>query len=458
MTLLEFIDEFIFRAVEAMTILLFNMFFLERKNFLKDNKFKSLFFIVFFALFSYWATKYIPKGLHTVVHMVMQTVLISYILQSNIYSVAVSTALYNIMAVSVEVIVLSVMIAITGINIIGFNNSYEIKFYGLLTIRVILLGIIYILYKKNIKIFKFNIMRKEYSSITIALFNVSIMIPVIIASVYFVPDKNNSLIYTIFILLIFLLTIILNMLDFKEREKMLKIKHKFEAQDDYVKNMETVIDIIRREKHDFVNHLNTILAICALKKPDSLEKIKEYIAKLTNSLVSSYQFYNTGNDYIDGLLAVKSNYAFENGIKMNVCFEAPLSIVDSDSSDLISIFGNLIDNAFEAMSSLSKSEDKKLTLRTYTSDGKYHVSISNNGPAISEIDLPKIFDNGYSTKTEGQKERGYGLYITRQLVKRNSGNIDVYSTDGKTEFILDFSLKSEEIKQSNKEFTTTPEA
>ncbi|MDF2522870.1 MAG: hypothetical protein K0R31_511 [Clostridiales bacterium] len=456
MAILEIINEFGFRIIEALTILLFSMFVLERKNFLKESKIKSLIFITFYTIFSYWATTYIPKGLHTVVHMLVLVLIISFILRSHFYSVSVAIAINGIIIVIIEIVVLSIVMAITQTNMTTFINTPEVKFYGLFFSRGIHLGLISALYLKNIKFFRFDILKKEYSSVTFVFFNISIMVPIIIASVNFVPGKNNSSIYTILILLIFLLTIILNMIDLKEREKMLKIKNKFEVQEDYVKNMETVINIIRREKHDFANHLNTILALCTLNKPDSLYKIKEYIINLSDSLGSSYHFYNTGNDYIDGLLAVKSNYAHENLITMDVNFDTPLDRINIDSSDLISILGNIVDNAFEAIIGSTEMTERKIVIRSYIDEGKYKISILNSGPEIPEQDLPKIFANGYSTKTEGKKDRGFGLYITQQLVKRNSGSINLYSKGNKTEFILEFSANRVITTNTNKGLEISP--
>ena len=210
------------------------------------------------------------------------------------------------------------------------------------------------------------------------------------------------------------------------------------VQDEYIKNMENIISLIRREKHDFSNHLNTILAMCTLNKPDTVQKIGNYIKKLSVKLISSYHFFNTGNDYVDGMLAVKSNYAFEHGIQLEADFNAPLKELDVGDCDITSIIGNITDNAFEAIGAAGDSEEKKVSISTFEVNTDYCISISNNGPAISEKDINRIFASGFSTKKDDKSDHGFGLYIVQQLVQRYNGTITVTSTDEKTEFFIRF--------------------
>jgi signal transduction histidine kinase len=69
-------------------------------------------------------------------------------------------------------------------------------------------------------------------------------------------------------------------------------------------------------------------------------------------------------------------------------------------------------------------------------NGHVNIIIRDDGPGIPIDQVKKIFQPFYTTKEEGT---GLGLYITRQLVERNSGQISVESTPGKgTVFLLKF--------------------
>ena len=71
------------------------------------------------------------------------------------------------------------------------------------------------------------------------------------------------------------------------------------------------------------------------------------------------------------------------------------------------------------------------------------VSSKLDVPALEEAVLKlwkkeKIFENGFSTKSKNKLERGYGLYIVKQLVNKNKGSIEVNDNDNKTEFLIIF--------------------
>ena len=87
-------------------------------------------------------------------------------------------------------------------------------------------------------------------------------------------------------------------------------------------------------------------------------------------------------------------------------------------------------------------EDKRIiSFYSYVEYGNYYISISNNGPMISEKHLNQIFERGFSTKKKNEKDHGYGLYIVNELVNKNSGSIEVTSDVNNTEFLLKFNVK-----------------
>ncbi|WAG63069.1 hypothetical protein LL038_09440 [Clostridium estertheticum] len=62
--------------------------------------------------------------------------------------------------------------------------------------------------------------------------------------------------------------------------------------------------------------------------------------------------------------------------------------------------------------------------------------MSNNGSDIPKEIINKIFEKGYSTKTKGKGDHGYGLYITKQLVEHNNEIISIERTSLKTKFLM----------------------
>lgn len=98
------------------------------------------------------------------------------------------------------------------------------------------------------------------------------------------------------------------------------------------------------------------------------------------------------------------------------------------------IFINLIQNSVEAM-----KKGANLSIKTYGKNKMACIEIKDEGVGIKQEEMNKIFNPFYSTKEKGT---GLGLYITKQIITNNGGNIYLESTEGKgTTFYLEFPMK-----------------
>jgi sensor histidine kinase regulating citrate/malate metabolism len=75
---------------------------------------------------------------------------------------------------------------------------------------------------------------------------------------------------------------------------------------------------------------------------------------------------------------------------------------------------------------------------------KYVLEVSNNGEKISEVEIDKIFEPGYTTK--GSVGRGYGLFLTKNLIEKYGGTIEVYCQEN-TVFQIMFLCKEGEVSE-----------
>jgi sensor histidine kinase regulating citrate/malate metabolism len=245
----------------------------------------------------------------------------------------------------------------------------------------------------------------------------------------------------------------LAVLDFNERSRLTLLKTKYLLQQEHIKNIESIINITRKEKHEFANHLNTIYGLCTLNKPDLAERIKHYINDITGKSYYSYKSIDTGNDYIDALITVKKNYAIDKGISLKIDIRSPLSQADIQDTELVAVFANIIENAFDAL--LTGAENANNTgyicITTYIIQNSYYISIKNNGPVIPKKNLKRIFSEGFSTKTVNRTDHGYGLYIANQGIVKNGGFISVTSSELETEFLVKLRVKNEYIQNTGSE-------
>ncbi|WP_240468693.1 DcuS/MalK family sensor histidine kinase [Gracilibacillus sp. YIM 98692] len=189
----------------------------------------------------------------------------------------------------------------------------------------------------------------------------------------------------------------------------------------------TYVEALRAQSHEFMNRLHVILGMVQMEAYDELEEFIRKIIDHKNHETS--MITNSIKDpVIAGFLMGKLSYAREENVELVVTPDSqmkdPLSV--EMSQELITIIGNLIDNAIEA---LSDSEEKRIELTLKGDNEKLSLEVLDTGPGIPNIE--KIFQKGFSTKGS---DRGFGLYLTKQSVDKLNGEIDVISYENGTNF------------------------
>ena len=133
---------------------------------------------------------------------------------------------------------------------------------------------------------------------------------------------------------------------------------------------------------------------------------------------------------IDDALFYISQEVQVSNIQIVKAIAPVLSTVRGNKREIEEIFLNLIANAVQAMRS-----GGVLTITAKCENSPVLVSFKDTGSGIKKSQLKHIFEPFFSTK--GNSGLGLGLYITKQLVERNGGKIEVSSKEGKgTTFIV----------------------
>lgn len=96
---------------------------------------------------------------------------------------------------------------------------------------------------------------------------------------------------------------------------------------------------------------------------------------------------------------------------------------------LVSILGNLIDNALEATLS-HHGKGGKVTVILSDFGKELIFEVEDQGPGIATEDLDKIFTRGYTTKTS--QGHGIGLDLVKSLTEHLGGLITVESIEAET--------------------------
>ncbi len=112
-----------------------------------------------------------------------------------------------------------------------------------------------------------------------------------------------------------------------------------------------------------------------------------------------------------------------------------LPLVEGDEPRLAQVFLNLIVNAAHALRP-GEGVERSIELRARTRGSSVEVEIEDSGTGIANGDLPHIFEPFFTTKRAGGGT-GIGLTLSRQIIERVGGTLEVRSTLGKgTTFVI----------------------
>ena len=220
---------------------------------------------------------------------------------------------------------------------------------------------------------------------------------------------------------------------------------------EYAKLMEELsgtrylVDSMRANNHDFTNKLHVILGLIQM---EMYEEASSYIQNIT--MVQRENISEVMNAVSDPAVAALLIGKIARASELNVNFVLREGCCYSSadmklpSEMVITVIGNLLDNAFDAMNERTDyKEHKELMFGIYSKPGTVLITVDDTGSGIKSEDMDFIFDNGYSTKGEG---RGTGLYQVKAMVENFGGKIIVESQEGVgTSFSVSFTKETENV-------------
>lgn len=204
------------------------------------------------------------------------------------------------------------------------------------------------------------------------------------------------------------------------------------------------INALRANNHEFQNKLHTIQGMIQLGQH---KEVIHYVQEVRNSHSKKILLYldNIKEPKVSSILLGKYNLATELGISFFLDEESKLERINDciDVPSLVSIIGNLIQNAIEAVGQI-KPGKKCIWVKISESDKTYFITVKDSGPGIAKEDFSRIFDKGFSTKVKSKyttvldndnhsENMGMGLYITQNKVANLNGRIQ-FNSDNETVF------------------------
>lgn len=185
------------------------------------------------------------------------------------------------------------------------------------------------------------------------------------------------------------------------------------SQDGYYRALTEQYESIRKMRHDISNHMFTVNILLEDGKIDEASK---YIKELEDDQSNSYYLDNCYNHVLNAFLHYRIDGLMEKGIKTDVQIKLPQSI-EISSCDLISVFGNLIDNAEEACLNI---ENACINIEAELRKNYLYISIENPVQEITQKKSPRI----------PELERGLGQKILLSFAEKYDGTFSCSQSSG----------------------------
>ena len=190
-----------------------------------------------------------------------------------------------------------------------------------------------------------------------------------------------------------------------------------------------MINALRANTHEFLNKLQVISGLLqmgyvseAQSYIGNLSAVHEHIVGPVMKLIR--------NANVAALILGKENNMRELDISLNLLRNSRLPERSRylESGELVTVVGNLLENAMEAVNSAPAGGMRSVTLQITEDENGLLLMVSDTGDGIREEDLPHIFEHGFSTKA--RSGRGLGMKLIADIVERQGGSIDVDTEPG----------------------------
>ena len=179
--------------------------------------------------------------------------------------------------------------------------------------------------------------------------------------------------------------------------------------------MQSSTEELQEFRHDINNQL---IALSQLIKSEQYGEAEKQLSHLTSLTKSKIIYSTSGNVIIDGLI----NYKLQNALKDKIKVKTEIAVpnhINIETTDLVAILGNLVDNALNALADVP--EDKRnLTIKVVFSQERLIIRTSN--PYVGKV----LCKNGKIVSAkQNSKQHGYGLNNIAKAVNKYKGYINV---------------------------------
>ncbi|PFA63283.1 histidine kinase [Bacillus sp. AFS015802] len=221
--------------------------------------------------------------------------------------------------------------------------------------------------------------------------------------------------------------LIVNRLPIFEAEKIVGVVASFRRKDEIdqltkeLSQVQEYAGILRSQTHEYRNKLNTIAGLIQLHHhEEALTLIQEESSGYEDLI--QFLLRAVPDPVLAGLIIGKYNRSQELKVSFSIHPDSSITtpLTDIQREKLITIIGNILDNAFEEVLSRPKL-NRQVQLFMTDLGNDFIFEIEDSGRGVQHME--SIFIKGYSTKSG--KDRGIGLHLVQKCVEQLQGNLTV---------------------------------
>ena len=363
---------------------------------------------------------FIPKQISLFIHLILNPILIKLIFKTSVIKSILASIIPMIVITLLETIYVPLCLNLFGISIIDCANIIVYRMpYMLFTYLTI-----YIL-SKIVKFIKINLtafenLDKAHKRLLITNL---VLTGVCFGFQFYLLIFYSAVLptFTIFLSLVFLITYsVVSIYSVTKTVNLEITKTNLEQSQLQNKTLELLYNNIRSFKHDFSNILTALGGYIYAKDMNGLEKYYDKIldeCHINNNL-STLNPEVINNAAVYNILATKYYKADELGIDIDLQVFINLNYLKMDVYDFSRILGILLDNAIEAASQCEK-KNIKIEIRDIK-PRKCQILTIENTYLNKDIDISRLSEKGYTSKTTDKENHGIGLWQVAKMVKKHN--------------------------------------
>lgn len=363
---------------------------------------------------------FIPKQISLFIHLILNPILIKLIFKTSVIKSILASIIPMIVITLLETFYVPLCLKLFGISIIDCANIIVYRMpYMLFTYLTI-----YIL-SKIVKFIKINLtafenLDKAHKRLLITNL---VLTGVCFGFQFYLLIFYSAVLptFTIFLSLVFLITYsVVSIYSVTKTVNLEITKTNLEQSQLQNKTLELLYNNIRAFKHDFSNILTALGGYIYAKDMNGLEKYYDKIldeCHINNNL-STLNPEVINNAAVYNILATKYYKADELGIDIDLQVFINLNYLKMDVYDFSRILGILLDNAIEAASQCEK-KNIKIEIRDIK-PRKCQILTIENTYLNKDIDISRLSEKGYTSKTTDKENHGIGLWQVAKMVKKHN--------------------------------------